>query len=615
MAHKKTIFCLWPYALIGGLVILAYLPTLWGEFILDDHPLIKSNPYVRALQSPVSYLTQEDGITDKSDTGDYHTGYYRPLINLSYSVDYKLWGMNPSGFRATNLLLHILCCLVLFYFVELLVNDRQGALWVTLIFALHPANTESVSWIGSRDNILVAIFSLSSLIFYIRGCKDGNRLKQAASVLAFVLAILSKELGLMMIPIFFLYQRILSGKDRNGPGEWVSYLPFVMVMIAYLFLRKLITTAYLSPSQMADVWQRIFFATYLILWDLRLILLPYALHSFVVGYPSTYLGWEFLAGLCYTGILGILMWKQRKNDTVLFSVLSFHVVLFPILNIIPTSAISLVSMRWIYFPMTFLSPAGAQLIKGLLREKRFVTRAVLCSVIVYLGGYSYVLNSTLWNSEDNFFRQEVLNFGNYYYAGGLAENLQDKQEYEMAERYFYLAIRHYPLEAINYINFSALLTDTGRPDMALDYLQKARALRMTRKRRGEWFNNMGVAYFQLGNYHEAVKDLVEAVRYCPGQVQYLTNLGGSYTAMGDYEKAIAVLKRGLDIDSDAVPLRKNLAMTYIRMERYKDALNTLEKIPQGKWKRHGLKGLLKEARQGLALKKTDANGPPETRQP
>ena len=267
------------------LVVIVYFPTFWGGFILDDRPLIEKNPYIRTLHSPISFFVQEDGVTDKFDAEDYHTGYYRPLINLTYSIDYKLWGLSAPGFRATNLFLHLICCFVLFHFLKFLVNDRCAALWATLIFAVHPVNTETVSWIAARNNILVTMFSVFSLFFYIKGWEEGRILNRVASVLTFALAILSKEMGLMVIPMFFLYQRLLSRTKRNVYEEVLSYLPFIMIAVGYFFLRKVVTASYLSPSEMAGFWNRVCFAPYVVLWNLRLIFVPYGLHSLVVDYP------------------------------------------------------------------------------------------------------------------------------------------------------------------------------------------------------------------------------------------------------------------------------------------------------------------------------------------
>ncbi len=284
---------------------------------------------------------------------------------------------------------------------------------------------------------------------------------------------------------------------------------------------------------------------------------------------------------------------------MIFSVLSFHVALFPTLNIVPTSAVTLVSMRWLYFPMAFLSLACAQVIRDFLKTSRFITLSILCSILVYLGSYSYILNSSLWHNEDNFFRQEVLGFRNYYYAGGLAENLLDKKEYQEAEGFFQLAIQHYPREAINYINYSALLTDTGRPDVALAYLKKAETLFMTRNRRGQWCNNIGVAQFQMKNHGEALKYFTEAVAHCPRNIEYRTNLGGAYTAKRDYAKACSVLEKALRIAPESVSLRKNLALTYIQMMRFRDAMTVLQDIPEKEWEKYGVQELLEKARTSL----------------
>jgi len=480
-------------------------------------------------------------------------------------------------------------------------------LWATLIFALNPVNTEAVSWIGSRDNILVAFFSIAALFFYIKGWESGSRLTRMSSVLTFALAILSKEMGLMVLPLFFLYQRLLSRTSRNVRQELLSYLPFIIVALGYFLLRKAVTSSFSSPLQMGDLWQSVCFAPYLILWNLKLVFLPYGLHSFVVDYPSSYLGWEAIAGFCYIGFLGIVVWIFRKNKLMIFSVVSFHVLIFPTLNIVPTSAISLVSMRWLYFPMAFLTIVFAQGIRSFLKANRFVTGGVLCAILAYFAAYSYILNTSLWKNESNFFSQEVMNFDNHYYAGGLAENLFDKKKYQDAERYFQISIDQYPCEAMNYLNYSALLIDTNRPVVALSYLKRAKALPVTDKRRGQWFNNMGVAHFRLKNHQETIKYFLKAVMLSPSNIEYLTNLGGAYTANGNYEKGASVLKKALQLAPDSLSLRKNLALTYIQMKRSRDAIKVLQKIPKEKRDKSGLQEVFEKAQKGLLKSNGEAD--------
>ena len=610
MANNKKPSGLWPYLLVTVSVILVYLPTFSGGFILDDRPLVENNAYVKKIHPLKSYLFQEDGVTDAVDTGDYHTGYYRPLINLTYSIDYRLWGLNAPGFRFTNLLLHLLCCFLLFRFLQFLMNDPYAALWGTLIFALHPVNTEAVSWIGSRDNILAALFSITSLFSYIKSWENGKPLHQIISVFTFGLAILSKEMGLMVLPLFFLYQRLLSQKKRDFRKELLSYLPFIIAVSGYFLMRKTVTESFSSPFQLVDFWKNVCFAPYIVMLNLKLIFLPYGLHSYLVDYPSsTCPFWPTLAGFFYCAFLLLLIWRLRKNRLVIFSVLSFHVLIFPTLNIIPTSAISLVSMRWLYFPMAFLTILFAWLIRGFLRINGFVARGVLCAALAYMGVYSYVLNATLWKNESNFFRQEVINFDNDYYAGGLAENLFDSGNYLGAEKYFRISTEKYPFEARNYLNYSALLIETGRPHIALNYLKKAEALSMTHKRQGQWFNNMGVAYFSLGKHNKSIKYLLKAVRRSPHTVEYKANLGGAYTASGDYEKACVVLEKAFEITPQSNSLKKNLALTYMEMKRPRDVIRVLRKIPPDEREKQGLQEVFEKAQRDLPR----SNGDPVER--
>ncbi len=284
---------------------------------------------------------------------------------------------------------------------------------------------------------------------------------------------------------------------------------------------------------------------------------------------------------------------------MIFSVLSFHVALFPTLNIIPHSAITLVSMRWLYFSMAFLSLACVQVIRRSLKLSLFITIGVLCPMLVYIGSYSYLLNSSLWMNEERFFRQEVLGFQNYYYAGGLADKLLDKKAYQEAERLFQIAIKNYPREASNYLNYSALLTETGRPRVALATLKNAKTMIKSRRRKGQWNNNSGVAYFQLKNYTKALGYFMKAVIFCSDNVEYQTNLGSTHAANGNYAKGALVLEKTLAIAPDSVALRKNLALIYIQMKKYENAMTVLKGFPETEWGKKGIKELFEQTRAGL----------------
>ncbi len=569
------------YILFVLIVSISYLPTFTGGFILDDNPLIKNNKYIREPHSISSYFSQEDGIVDRKDTGRFHTGYYRPLINLTYSLDYLLWGIKAPGFRITNLILHLVSCIVLFHLITLLVKDREAAFWATILFAIHPVNTESVSWIISRNNILVTFFILISLYFYVNWWEGKNHISWVISILSFMFALFSKEFGIMLIPILFLYHRFLSMEKRNIYREFTSFLPFILVLTFYFFLRQSVTGALITPFDVNQIFHKIYFIPYIIVYNLRLIFIPYGLHYFYLSYPVSLLNWPAILSFFITAILLALILLNRHNRILLFSGFSFFLSLLPVLNIIPSAStsVTLIAMRWLYLPITFICIWLADSYIRLKKKSRLFPGTFLVILVLYLGSYTYILNENLWHDDYTFFKQEVLGFGNDFLAGDLAEKLFQKGEYREAEKYFKIAIEKYPFQAYHYINYSALLIGTGRYDMAKSQLQKAKPYPMTHHERGEWFNNMGMALFRSGREDEGLNYFRKAIIFAPEEAQFWANLGSVYGMMGNYKDSVNILQRGLDKLPNSLLLKTLLAKSYINLKDFRKAKGILEELP------------------------------------
>jgi tetratricopeptide (TPR) repeat protein len=382
--------------------------------------------------------------------------------------------------------------------------------------------------------------------------------------------------------------------------EIFSYIPFILILFLYFMLRANVIGSALAPISILNLWKNIYFTPFLIVYNLKLIFVPFNLHSFIIHYPDDYLSWQAIAGFICLAFLVFILWKKRKNKILLFSFFSLLIALFPVLNIIHTSAVTMISMRWLYFPMIFLTFSCCWYLQSLLNVNRFVVLSGLSALIIYFGTYSYLLNQNLWHDENSFFRQEVQNFSNNFYAGGLAENLLENKKYQEAERYFQIAIDNYTYKAKVYINYSALLIDTGRQDVALSYLNKAKSLAMTHNERGEWFNNIGMAYFNLRKNDDALKSFKKAIIFSPNELQFWANLGGAYGSAGDYQNSIAILKKGLMRFPDSELLIRNLAVSYYRKGDYEKAISVLERIPfQRREEDSDISRLLKEARQML----------------
>jgi tetratricopeptide (TPR) repeat protein len=218
------------------------------------------------------------------------------------------------------------------------------------------------------------------------------------------------------------------------------------------------------------------------------------------------------------------------------------------------------------------------------------------------------LNRTLWHDEARFFRQEVLNFGNLYYAGGLAEEYRRAKDYKRARPLFEKAIENAPRRAEHYINYAALLIEVKEYAAAHALLERAEPLVLTHRQRAEWYNNKGVLHEREGEAEQAVRYFAAAVELAPRQPKVWANLGTSYMKAGDLDQAVAVLEEGLRAIPKSIRLTRILAIVRFRSGDCPGSMAVIEKLPR----RHrggstDLNALLRTCQERLARDRQDAS--------
>ncbi|HEX7508565.1 MAG TPA: hypothetical protein VF550_17460, partial [Polyangia bacterium] len=190
-------------------VFLAYANSFHGPFIFDDVPSIVENQSIRHLGSARVLAAPPEALTT--------TG--RPVVNLSLAINFAVGGLAVEGYHAVNLALHILASLVLFALVRrtlLLptlsarfgVTATELALSVALLWAIHPLQTESVTYVVQRAEAIGGLFYLLTLYCFLRGATAARgRAWYAATVGACVLGMASKEVMVSAPLIAVLYDR------------------------------------------------------------------------------------------------------------------------------------------------------------------------------------------------------------------------------------------------------------------------------------------------------------------------------------------------------------------------------------------------------------------------
>ncbi len=155
-----------PFSLVFLFVIwgLGFSNNLNGNWISDDHHQVETNPYIRTLNS-FPHFFSHNVISSTAENGNVDD-YYRPLVFVSYALDHSLFGDHPWGFHLSNNLLHFFTAFFLFLFLRfwLSVGISLGA---STLFLIHPIVVESVSWVGSRADLLIGLWGMAFFWVYI----------------------------------------------------------------------------------------------------------------------------------------------------------------------------------------------------------------------------------------------------------------------------------------------------------------------------------------------------------------------------------------------------------------------------------------------------------------
>lgn len=220
---KSSPFSPW---LFPGLLFLAACAVYWnslgGEFVFDDTSIVQSNTQIRSLA--FSNLKQIFGSHYWQAVAG-QGGLYRPVVILSYALNYAAGELDPWGYHLVNVLLHAFNSVLVFFIIQELFGDRVFSMWSGLLFALHPIRTEGVAYVVGRAETLAAFFFLAAWWCYL-----GRR--WALSAAAFLLAVLSKESAFTFVAVLPLSDYVAGRRPAI-----LRYTPVALAAAAAIGLR------------------------------------------------------------------------------------------------------------------------------------------------------------------------------------------------------------------------------------------------------------------------------------------------------------------------------------------------------------------------------------------
>jgi hypothetical protein len=259
--------------LLTLLAVAVYLPAIGNDFHYDDFHSIVNNPHIRSLDHVGDFFVDPSLFSENPESA-----MYRPVLLTSYALNYLVGELDPAGFHASNIVLHAANVALLYGLLLALGMPLGQAAASGLLFAVTPLNAEAVNYVSSRSELLMASLLLTSCVCYVRASRRRGhyRVWFAAAMLAGTLAILTKSVGVITVPMWVLCDWLAVGSWRLlWTQRRLHYLAMLCVDALYLaYSRGIVGKALLGPVRDFDVqlW------TQAKAWVYYLTKLPFPVH-------------------------------------------------------------------------------------------------------------------------------------------------------------------------------------------------------------------------------------------------------------------------------------------------------------------------------------------------
>lgn len=406
-------------AVIALVTIGVYYGSLSGDFVYDDNRQIAQNPLIQE-RSLYGTAIVSDVWAFKSSGEITASNYWRPTFTLWSIANNELFGIEPFGWRASNLAVHIATAVAAFYLLLLLGIPLMPSALFAAVFAVHPAQVESVAWVSGAPSTLAGLFLLISLIFAIRSARELNsKYDLAAAVAAFLLAVGARESVVVCLPLFWLIYatRGLSDFSELKKRSSDNILPlglFASAAVGFLIARSIILGGVALPVENApSLSEALLTAPKIFLFYLKQIFYPsvigpnYGIRA--IG-EAGMMSFAVPAALS-AAILGFAVFVARSSPRALFGLGLFVLPLLPAFYIPAFRPEELVHDRYLYVSILGLCVFFVSLIYDryatAMQGINFKAAFTIACFVAFLLAFRSLVYTEVWRSDEALWRHAV----------------------------------------------------------------------------------------------------------------------------------------------------------------------------------------------------------------
>lgn len=563
--------------IIFFMAFLLYTNSIPHGFVLDDSGVLKDNWVVKRgidgipliLKTPYRY-----GISLLTDD------LYRPLSMVMFAVEWQISPNTPALSHLVNVIFYAFSCSLLLIVLRKLFKKYHLllALFACILWMAHPLHTEVVANIKSRDEIMSVFFLLLTLLGFLEFLNKGKIGYLLVAIFSYLLGFFSKEgivTFLVLFPVIGWYYTPASLKKTL-----LATASLIIPAIVYILVRHVILSTYAKPSPFMPVPDNLLAAAPNILtrWATAIMILGKYLGLLLIPHPlvSDYsynqipiVGWTnplvIVSFLIYMSGIVFIIWKIRSKSPAVFGILLFLLTMSIYSNLFMLIGSSFAE-RFLYLPSLGYCILLSWLILLLFRIKtedtthadfknlfgRNTLPWVLVALILTFYSIKTISRNFEWDSQWTLFSVDVQRSPNsthmHYYWG--------------------LTIRDKAKEQTDPVAYKDLM---GK---ALQEFKTAVAIYPYYP---ECYEQLGLAYFRLGNNDESLKNYEEAIKLNPDNATSYGNQGIIYFNRGQYQKALDLYKKAIALDPNYDDAYFNLGSVYGILGQYELAIKNFKK--------------------------------------
>jgi tetratricopeptide (TPR) repeat protein len=589
-----------------GLVLITWLvfgQTGRHDFVnYDDRVYVYDNHQIRSGLTPhgIAWVFTHE-----------HAGNWHPLTTISHMLDYQIFKLDAGGHHLTNVCLHTVAVLLLFFLLRQMTGSMWRSAFVAAVFAIHPLRVESVAWVAERKDVLSAVFFMLTLGAYVRYARKPTLRRYLLMAVLLVCGLFSKPM-LVTVPFVLLlldywplgriqrsevppstgYGVASRGQKSDRPrttshspsqGERKQVRGFDRVVVRKLVLEKIpliilsIPTAIAtfliqehstgSIAQLPFVWRMenaiVSYVIYIgqMVWPVNL--------AAFYPHPENQLAiWQIaLAALLLITITLLVIALRRTRPYLLVGWLWYLVMLLPVIGVVQVGLQGHAD-RYTYLPQIGLYIAITWLVSDLVKSlpyRRQILAGAGAVVVVLLSGGAWKQVSYWKNSETLWTRALAVTRDNDVAQANLGMFLAERGELDegLSHLQTALAIRsgavhpHYTLSlALIHSDLGYALARKGSLADAITHLQTAVKLEPNY---ADAHYNLGTAFFQKGEIEAAISEWRKTLSTRPNDAEAHTSLGNGLVQMGLVREAMAHYEEALEIAPDSALALNNLA--------------------------------------------------------